>query len=484
MINLLKNELYKIRHKKILKLICILTVIFWILNTLIITFSDKIINTMDQEIDIKIREEMLDSYNLNNSDELEYYIEDKATIDAVKTFDEYDYTSWQRTYMYDEIYNKYIEYHTLLKKDNNPEAAEEVKKQIDLTMKELKERDWTYYIDIELKDYKETKQILEEQYNQEESEIKKEEIKKEIELNDVEIEIREYRKKYDIAPDLSDEDLFLESYYSTKISYLNTDFTKTEKYSKEREKEQIKSDYEIAKYKIENGIFTSDYDEVSWLVQYEFTNVIFFAIILIIIIASTILSEEMSKGTIKQLMIRPYKREKIILSKYLTCIIVLIAFLVFYGICAAISYSLAMKNGTSIFDPIIIYNLNTESIMKISAIKAIFNNFLATLPGYLIILTLSFFIGTLVENSSTAVVTSFVTYYLSSFLVNMASLYSTKITKFLPQMCWDLTDFLYGYKPNIESLPISGCIIICLITFILLFTGSIIVFKNKDIKNQ
>ena len=46
-----------------------------------------------------------------------------------------------------------------------------------------------------------------------------------------------------------------------------------------------------------------------------------FIIILILMVASTIVAEEFTTGTIKLLLIKPFSRGKILLSKYLTVIL-------------------------------------------------------------------------------------------------------------------------------------------------------------------
>ena len=65
----------------------------------------------------------------------------------------------------------------------------------------------------------------------------------------------------------------------------------------------------------------------------EFSEVNIFIIICIIMVSGSIVSDEYNKGTIKYLLIKPYKRYKILLSKLFSSIIIFVLSILMYFIC-------------------------------------------------------------------------------------------------------------------------------------------------------
>lgn len=60
-----------------------------------------------------------------------------------------------------------------------------------------------------------------------------------------------------------------------------------------------------------------------------FQEYMFMIIVFGVMIAGAIVSDEYNKGTIKSLLITPYKRSTILLSKFITSILLTIIFIVF-----------------------------------------------------------------------------------------------------------------------------------------------------------
>ena len=210
---------------------------------------------------------------------------------------------------------------------------------------------------------------------------------------------------------------------------------------------------------------------------------ILFIVVVIVMIAGTIVSEEFNKGTIKQLLLRPYSRFKILLSKYITCLIVFILFILFYELVSFIAYGLSL-GFKSYSLPIIIYNFTTHQVMELNLIKGILMNFVSILPVYIIILTLAFFLSTLITSSGIALTISFLVYIFSDILNGLISLTNYKILRLFPTMCWNFNEYLFGNIPADKYLNFPMALIVTIITFLVLFVSSFLIFKHKDIKNQ
>ena len=81
---------------------------------------------------------------------------------------------------------------------------------------------------------------------------------------------------------------------------------------------------------------------------------------MIIMVAGTIVSEEFNKGTIKLLLVKPYSRYKILLSKFLTILIMIVfSILVVIGMELLVGGILFGFDSLSI--PVVEYNFNTNT---------------------------------------------------------------------------------------------------------------------------
>src|SRR5699024_1599427 len=80
----------------------------------------------------------------------------------------------------------------------------------------------------------------------------------------------------------------------------------------------------ISRYAIEHDIKMSMGNDFKGLLEDFFSNFELFIIVIIVMIAGSIVSEEFNKGTIKLLLVKPYSRTKILLSKYITVLLTII----------------------------------------------------------------------------------------------------------------------------------------------------------------
>ena len=102
--------------------------------------------------------------------------------------------------------------------------------------------------------------------------------------------------------------------------------------SKEELTYQEKKDYndsleqrEISKYIIENHVDVNKANDLRGILSNFFNEFGLFIIVIVVMIAGTIVSEEFNKGTIKLLLVKPYSRNKILLSKFIT-VLIMVAF--------------------------------------------------------------------------------------------------------------------------------------------------------------
>ena len=272
----------------------------------------------------------------------------------------------------------------------------------------------------------------------------------------------------------------------------NGGLTYTEKYQKQTAIQTL----ELYKYQIENTIKDEELlsDEVGnyfmatsadsgLATVFSDSSYGLFIIIATLIIAGTIVSEEFNKGTIKLLLVRPYKRAKILMSKFITCLIVLAIMYVSVFLVQFISGGIFDGFGTYNFK-VAVYSFNTNSIETINVFKYMLLNGAGILPLYILLLTLAFALSTLFTNSAIAIALPLLGYMGSSIINQFA--YNYKKAEFLKLFVtpnWNLNVFLFGRIPEFEPISLPFSISICLIYFIIMMVVSLIVFNKKEIKN-
>ncbi|GKU83749.1 ABC transporter permease [Niallia sp. NCCP-28] len=199
----------------------------------------------------------------------------------------------------------------------------------------------------------------------------------------------------------------------------------------------------------------------------------------IVIVCAGSISSEFSDGTIKQLLIRPYKRWAVLLSKYISLLIYsafLCTVLLLFGYIVSLFFF-----GNGGFDSkIAAYGM--DGIVAVSGGEYFFQLFLYYLPGLLMVLTIAFMLSTLFKNQAIAVgIGIFVLFFSStigSILLFLAEKYSwTKILLFphLDQTVFVLQDKILENITMSMSLGILGgyYIVFMVVTFIF--------FQKRDI---
>ena len=91
MINLIKNELFKIIHKPGLYILLAFALSSIVLNCFINSYEDNV--SVGIMYYYEEMEEQLKNYDLSDPAELSYYISDKTIVDAYKLYKDYSYDS-------------------------------------------------------------------------------------------------------------------------------------------------------------------------------------------------------------------------------------------------------------------------------------------------------------------------------------------------------------------------------------------------------
>jgi len=506
LINLIKNELYKIFHKKFIYVMAILIIGLRVVTNVILNASINIDLLWVYESSVQ----ELENGDLSSmsKDTLQYLVSDKNQYDGLLIIKENKYgnNSWQAEIILNGVVNESISCMNNSKYiDKNTEEYDKCKAEFDKNMEYVKSGDWEHFVKADLEEAKAQKEFLlnppvqeneldevdEEADNLSENENldEEEEEVQEVTVSSIENRIKadEYRLEYGIPFDYSLRSVIMNDYqsYSDMWDNVQHDDEKITKHSDLVEKKLVEKNYYETKYKVENNVLPKTEGSTSSqsYVISSFTYASTFMIILIVVLGATVTADEFNKGTIKQLLLKPYTRTKILVSKYISCLIVFLLFIlgsvVVYSVIDGIAFGFK-----DLFVPVVEYNFNTGKVMEINTFVYILINLLGILPHYIILFTLGFFISVLVENSVVGIIVPLVFDTFGSLITELIPKSLAKVSAFFPTNCWELNQFLFGGLADNQYVTLGKSLVVDIILLVLMIFLSISIFKKKDIKNQ
>lgn len=459
MINLIKNEMYKILHKKGTYIVLIITALFITLVSYLIGHEQAYYVSTERYYDVdngditqdKINKEMNELYKNYNNKSWQYYV-----MDDVQALISNYYYAKEGNYLDDAVENEYKSVKEALTSDN-----------------------WQYFVKVNINNLKEELKGYEESLKNSNSDKEKREIEKQIYSINVAIEMNEYRLKENIKYGDDYINNAIDNITSSAGTIKNYETTTNEETKKDLEN-SVK-DYYKFRYILENKEDINNTSDLRYLMINFYSEYLFLILVFGVMIAGAIVSEEYNKGTIKSLLITPYKRTKILLSKFITTILLTILFIIFAYLMQVIIGGLFLGFG-SLSNHVVEYNLKTSSIEVMSVFKYIIIYSIANLPQILLLVTLAFAASTIIGNTALAIVITFAG-VIGSSIVNLFAIgYKIDILKYFVTTNWDFNYYLFGgTSPYGTSLV--HAIITCIIYFLIMIITSFIVFNKKNIKN-
>ena len=490
MINLIKNEIIKIFSKKTVYILLIITLIFMILNEVLDIYLNKLSDNMDYYNDtehVEILKEELGKLDKNNIEQKEEYILYKTQIEQIELGNKYDKNSWQKhvidSYSYDILENK-----NMYEDDKESNEYKEAIKKYNSFIKKLDNNEWKEFVKIELDEINE---LLKEEVNDSKG--------NKIINYDLEDEKRvlTWRLQKDIPYGNDKLNQALDNWATSRSKLREIEASEKVaklEYSQKLEKQNVEESIKINEYLIENNLpekLEIDYNDNITVIASKndkslvdfATSTSFFIIVLVIIITGTIVSDEFNKGTIKLLLVKPYNRLKILTSKFIACLIVLLLSLVVIFILQFIVSG--MFNGFSnYFGKVFVYNFNTKMLEEIGVLKYTIINTIAIIPQYILLMVFAFMVSILFNNSVMGVALPLLG-YMGSDIINMIAQMNKKASflKYFVTPNWNFRIYLFGRLPVFEPINFVFSLIICIIYLVAMYVIGAIVFNKRDIKN-
>lgn len=490
MTNLIKNELYKVFKRKSIYILLSIMLCIITLNTFLTkkySIEDSVSTSAEEKYELQELKRTIDSYDKNSPGEKEEYYNTLSNIELYELTDKYK-EPWKKILIRENLRDiihsmnnaKYIE--------KDIEAYNEYKKEYDKFLKELDSNSWKYFVNKEIKittdeiaslEKEREKAKNKELYN---SRIKEEKNK---------LEKLKLRLEKDIPYDNNYLNIALEGYNPTPQTYKEfkesiikntSEFNIKEEYQIKRQYIEYMKNNANNKYIIDNKVDINSPKTTRNLLINTLSDNFLFIMIIVAAGAGSIVSTEFDKGTIKLLLIRPYSRNKILLSKYIVSM-----FMIIFAILSAFIMQLIIGGiffgFSSLNIPVIIYNFVQNKVMHINLFKYIFDNVLAILPEFILLATLAFAIST-ITNVSTLGVALPIVGVGAADIINLIAINRNIIPlKYFVTLNWNFTNYLYGGVNSFPTLSIPFSILICTIYFLIMIITAFIVFNKRNIKN-
>ena len=481
MISLIRNELKKIFKKKSLLITLLVTLAFIILTNVIykIDFGNSNYDYIEEEI--SFYEEQLKTLNPKTDKEL--YTQYKTELELYQLVKKYGEKSWQSQIIQSEMRSCISDINYFTYQEKNDSGLKAAKAKYDEYIKRLDTNDWKYFAEEELKEkeakIKQAKEMKEKTTNK--LEIK--ELEKQIKGYEISTQIATWRIEKDIPYGNDYKNNCLNDYMIAMEDIKNYDFGETEKnHNSKKHYYEAQETAAINKYDIENGTTVGDKSSAKGILLNTFEEYEIFLIVMFMMTAGVIVSEEFSKGTIKLLLIKPYKRNTILASKFITSIIVAIIVIILVALMQFVVGGL-IQGFDSFKNPTIIYDHTINNIKQINTIQYLAMQALGKAPMYILLMTLAFAFSTIFTNSALAITISLLG-YMGSSVINMLAL-NLKLNwiKYFVTPNWNLTEYFWGGIPTFEGITLPFSIAIIVIYMVIMLVPTFIIFQKKNIKN-
>ena len=484
--SLVKNELIKIFKKKTIYIT--MGVIFLLLIFMNCMFKyanngNTINYYLYSENYVQSLKSELETLNPDKPSDVTTYINILSDIQLSEIMEQHKDAEWKLAIINERIAPYISERNTYqYGAEKNEEQVEIINQEIDELLAKLDENDWKYFAKEDLAQAEQQIEELNRQKEQTEDTAVIKNIDSQIQTAKTEKEIAEYRLNKEIP--------YGNDYLNRAISNLQmansnlASFENTDELTYQ-EKLEYNSYLEVqaeSRYILDTGNDINNSDSLKGILQSFYSQFGIFLIVVVVMIAGTIVSEEFNKGTIKLLLVKPYTRSKILMAKAITTLIMII-FVIIVTLLMEILIGGVIFGFDSLSEPAVTYNFNTNTIQEMNIFANLGLQTLTQLPMIILLATLAFAISTIFSNSTLAITISLLGYMSSSIINQLAIGYDLQFLKYFVTMNWDLSMYLYGGLPYMEGMSMLLSILICVAYFLIMMIPTFIVFKKRNIKN-
>ena len=482
MSKLIKNELVKIFSKKSMIVIGVIILAIVIGFNVLNKISQNMSNSYQAYSDgyIQYLDEELSNLDPNKPSDINKYVETKSQKDVATLAKDYKETSWQAEVIGTVISPIIEEMNNYEYIDKNNEALTASKTKYDEMLIALKNEDWKYFANKELENINTQIEDLNTLIAQD---SENEDLKTQLKSLELQKEVVNLRldKNINYGSD-NYKSIAVQNYRMYMGNYIQSSQGKN---LTDEEKSEINGYLEKAnlyKYDLYNDTEYQNTATANYTFQNSIGTYIAIIVMVVVIVAGVSISEEFNKGTVKLLLVRPYSRTKILISKliavFITMLITTATILLLQFIIGGIVYGF----GTYMMN-VVQFDFTNNSIVTLNIFAYLGLIFVCKLPIFILIGTLAFALSTLFLNSPLAVALPILG-YMGSDVINMIAIsYKWDWVKYFVTPNWDLSQYLFGGTPMFSGISVEFSITICAIYFVIMIVASIVSFKKRNIKN-
>ena len=228
----------------------------------------------------------------------------------------------------------------------------------------------------------------------------------------------------------------------------------------------------------EFGDFNTDMREVTLV---ESTVLFWIVTIFAVIAASGTVAEEFSSGTIKLLLIRPWSRSKILLSKYVASLV--FAFfmtVVFIATVMLVNWILfdlianAKSDGGAIVSPIMVDETDSLPVLMT-------RYYLLTFVNTVMTVTISFMLSTIFRSNVLAIAMALFIEIVLNNLLQLLQLLDKKWIDFLIFVHLDLTKYAGGNVSDMDGMTLGFSLSVLAVYYVLFIALTWFIFNKRDV---
>ncbi len=258
-------------------------------------------------------------------------------------------------------------------------------------------------------------------------------------------------------------------------------YSASERYDSRKSLQFDEKDYAIKKYRFDNNMFAYEDTDIHFL--FCGASVAIFSTITtvgMLIIGTVSVAGETSDESIRLLLIRPFKRWKVLTAKFLS---VLLYALFMYALGLALTFILGgVLFGFDGFNSVLVASFGRNSAFAAGVIPYTLLKAALSFAKIVIFISIVFLISSLLKSRALTVGIVMVIYFLASPAFSLLAMLDIDFTKYLIFFNLDLNSFLSIEGPAHPALTFVQSAVAMAVHFVAFMAISYAVFIKRDVK--
>lgn len=231
---------------------------------------------------------------------------------------------------------------------------------------------------------------------------------------------------------------------------------------------------DLLKYSLEKNI-PMDVN-TPWKFVYEVNPTVNILILFLIVLSIHSITKEYTYGTVKQIFIRPYKRWKILLTKYISIVIIsFISIVIHFAISLIMGYLFFYKNGNGTIEII----MSNDSIVERNVVSYVVQNYMFVFIKILVLSSLAVMLAVLIKKSALPIIITLLVWFGSGAISLFIKKYWIAKVSLFPHL--NLSQYMPGESVMIEGSTLMASIVILTLYFVAFNIIAYVSMSKQDI---